>query len=109
MSTRDTFDEFIVEADAAVAVWLDTLPAEAWGSRDLRMAAAFGELRALYQLYETWRESDGDASFSRVFDAYVAGRDALARRRNSLDFTGLLRRHMEHDEPGYEGGPDDAP
>jgi hypothetical protein len=36
-------------------------------------------------------------SFSRVFDLYMNKRDALARRRNSLDFTGLLKRHIEDD------------
>jgi hypothetical protein len=97
-----SFDEFVAFTDPAVSVWLNAQSADSWQDRDLRMAAAFGELRALYQIYETWREGDGDMCFSRVFDTYVNKRDALARRRNSLDFAGLLLRHIEDD------GGDDA-
>ena len=86
-----TCDEFVAAMDPALAAWLDSQPPDLWASRDMKMAASYGELLGLYELA---RLSDQSGNILNAFETYLANRTTLRRHSDSLDFVRSLTRHM---------------
>lgn len=91
---------FIAYTDRALAAWADRVES----TEDLRMAIAYGQLLALFELGAIADRFEGPKPFVDIAELWAAGYLARASRRDAVRFPRMIERARAESPETHEGG-----